>query len=861
MNEEALKRIEEEKKKRTGRLNLSNCGLKEIPKEIANMTWLTTLNLYANYISKIEGLDNLIGLKSLSLSWNFISKIEGLDNLVRLNSLNLSKNQLAKIEDIIELKNLRSKPNLRIEKNEITKDLQLSDELKVSHLPAVLNLIDRYLESNKIKITLPLKVLLLGNHSSGKSTLLHYLLSNEIKAQDSTHILNIEYLKNSDTETSLPKAVFFDFGGQDYYHGMYKTFLSQDALYLILWKHSTNHNERILSDANGITCHHFSLPYWLAQKKYLETEIYSYKENTIIDPKFVIQTHYGEEKGTEQSMGLPDEEKLRFSLIPGNEEKYQYDRQDILSKIDALLEDEKYKRDEPKWYVDFLNYLISEGKSNNRFRDTIELLLDPPIYDTKLDNIGESLIAELMLLHRRGLVLYYPNIDQTKYWPGPASFAKYVHDHILTKVNFLFKYKGVIPLDKFKVNDSKVDETIKKVLIEQKIIFQDDYKNNIIVPGFLSLTSDDDVKKKYKKDIENVNIPMFYLHFTQYLPFGYINQLISSIGQQGKHLCYWRDEVYFLFEKIEFRINFDYKHLRISVFSQSEPKIELKRYLFYTLIAEYWGLEMPCFSLYSEIERNLVDLKISETGHYGWLITKTECRPKDLYISLDGNVYVEYQSIWTCTSDAIPCFPITENVIDLNQKSKTCKLAPFKKLIKNKYMPEEKRKLKAFISYSKYDGEECNDRTKGDGVNYLEKFKEVLSGLTVHKEILDAWEDTNLIPGEDWDKRIEDELNSADIIFLLVSSSFANTKYIKDKELKIAFERQNKKECIVIPIIVRDYSGWVDIKWIPENSALPKKARSIDTWSKDNKFASVSQVWSEVYDGIKKAIDNYKIYP
>ena len=131
----------------------------------------------------------------------------------------------------------------------------------------------------------------------------------------------------------------------------------------------------------------------------------------------------------------------------------------------------------------------------------------------------------------------------------------------------------------------------------------------------------------------------------------------------------------------------------------------------------------------------------------------------------------------------------------------------------------------------------------------------------MHKEILDAWEDTNLIPGEDWDKRIEDELNSADIIFLLVSSSFANTKYIKDKELKIAFERQNKKECIVIPIIVRDYSGWVDIKWIPENSALPKKARSIDTWSKDNKFASVSQVWSEVYDGIKKAIDNYKIYP
>ncbi len=177
------------------------------------------------------------------------------------------------------------------------------------------------------------------------------------------------------------------------------------------------------------------------------------------------------------------------------------------------------------------------------------------------------------------------------------------------------------------------------------------------------------------------------------------------------------------------------------------------------------------------------------------------------------------------------------------------------KLINNKNMALPKKKLKAFISYSKFDGEECHDATKGDGVNYLEKFKEVLSGLTEHREILEAWDDTKLIPGEDWDNKIAEELGSADIIFLLISSSFANTKYIKDKELKIAFERHKENNCIVIPIIVRDYSGWIDIDWIPKTTALPRKGHSIDTWK--IKYASVSQVWSDVYDGIKTAINDF----
>ncbi len=180
---------------------------------------------------------------------------------------------------------------------------------------------------------------------------------------------------------------------------------------------------------------------------------------------------------------------------------------------------------------------------------------------------------------------------------------------------------------------------------------------------------------------------------------------------------------------------------------------------------------------------------------------------------------------------------------------------PFCKLVKNKNL--EQRKLKAFISYSKFDGEECRDPDLGSRRNYLKLFKEKLSGLTDHRGVLETWDDTKLIPGEDWDERIVKELNEAEIIFLLISSSFAATKYIVDRELKIAFDRQSKKECVVVPIIVRKYDGWYDIDWISSNAALPRKGHSIDTWKANPDCHSEDDMWNEIYIGVKTLIESF----
>ena len=78
-----------------------NKYLKDFENDVAK------LNLSANSIHKIDGLDDFIKLKYLDLSHNIIKKIEGLENLVNLTYLNLSHNQITKIEGLEKLNNLK----------------------------------------------------------------------------------------------------------------------------------------------------------------------------------------------------------------------------------------------------------------------------------------------------------------------------------------------------------------------------------------------------------------------------------------------------------------------------------------------------------------------------------------------------------------------------------------------------------------------------------------------------------------------------------------------------------------------------------------------------------------------------------
>ena len=141
---------------------------------------------------------------------------------------------------------------------------------------------------------------------------------------------------------------------------------------------------------------------------------------------------------------------------------------------------------------------------------------------------------------------------------------------------------------------------------------------------------------------------------------------------------------------------------------------------------------------------------------------------------------------------------------------------------------------KVFFSYSKED------------LEFLNELKEHLSGLTRQGKI-QGWDDSRILPGEEWDGAIKNELASADLILLLVSSKFLKTNYIWDVEIKAAMKRHERKEARVVPIILRPCL-WENMPFGKLNG-LPKKGEPVSS------FSDRDAAWTEVVKGIQRVID------
>jgi|GEM_PF-996500 len=145
----------------------------------------------------------------------------------------------------------------------------------------------------------------------------------------------------------------------------------------------------------------------------------------------------------------------------------------------------------------------------------------------------------------------------------------------------------------------------------------------------------------------------------------------------------------------------------------------------------------------------------------------------------------------------------------------------------------EKQAVKVFISYARKDTE-----LKDELAIQLKLLK--MQGL------VDVWNDREILPGQEWDKEIKGELEKAEIILLLISNDFLASDYINDVEVKKAFERYEKGEVIIIPVIIRP-TQFVDFE-LSKFQALPKDAKPISLW--DDRDSA----WLYVATGLKRVI-------
>src|SRR5262245_17598961 len=111
-------------------------------------------------------------------------------------------------------------------------------------------------------------------------------------------------------------------------------------------------------------------------------------------------------------------------------------------------------------------------------------------------------------------------------------------------------------------------------------------------------------------------------------------------------------------------------------------------------------------------------------------------------------------------------------------------------------------------------------------------------GVLQRQGIIAAWHDRLIAAGDDWKGEIDEHLNSAHIVLLLVSSSFLSSDYCIDIEMKRAIERHAEGEVEIIPVILRD----CDWRFEPLSrfQSLPIDGKPVTSWAnRDEVFSKV----------------------
>ena len=796
-----------------------------------SLTSLTGLYLSDNQIATLEGLDHLTSLRRLNLSGNQLIKLEGLEHLTSLTELDLSGNQISNLE---ELKDLTQLQELDVSGNDIQsvddikplslilgqrlKDLKIHNNPFVelsglilspyeNHLPEIKALLEKEKQKKTSVEYHPFcKVMLLGNHDSGKTTFLSQYDTN-YTYQENTHVLSIHRSNN-------PNAIFYDFGGQDYYHGIYQAFFTTQSLYLLFWDAKKDRNFVSVDDKEYQTLN-FNRPYWLGQIAYACNRCMSVGGNPdgkdtpqTTDDTIIIQTHADETGAKQQTLGCAAGDSVLEEIYVSLESKansavhalnYLNER---VREVVASRSKSNQITEKDRGLYEALPSIAERNKHSPVSLEALAAQLNKGRDENDLYTI-EYLQTELNQLSLRGEVLYYRENEKLNsyVWLNPAAFVQMIHREILKKKSI---DKGKIRKDTFRKKLDKLcpdgqtgigeNNMTLQLLLEELIVYED--KNCYVIPGYLPLHSDDEAYKWLTLGFER---PNFVLKFERFIPFGLINQIIAYYGrEEGALKRYWRDQVIFTagremdrrqIEQEEKKeglpktnaedyliwIKLDFTDLAISVFIKEQRKTSAKDMqrkeatILSDILDMYWNNIPP---------REQIGDKGAEQTRSTIRETNRKKRPiQDLYLScaqadkdLTESHYIHLGTLddESKTTAKIAAYPLKDGAID-KERVREVSTRPCKHLSVNKKLSGVKR---VFISYSKHDREELEQ--------CLLFFKPLVKSghIELYYDELTKFETP--IHSE-----IRRRITGADCIIALVSQNYLGTDYILDHELPV----------------------------------------------------------------------------
>ena len=151
---------------------------------------------------------------------------------------------------------------------------------------------------------------------------------------------------------------------------------------------------------------------------------------------------------------------------------------------------------------------------------------------------------------------------------------------------------------------------------------------------------------------------------------------------------------------------------------------------------------------------------------------------------------------------------------------------------------KRRKAASVFISYAHADEELRN------------KLYDHLGGLR-HGGYIKDWYDGEIIAGQEWAPEISRHLEQADIILLLITSSFLGSEFIGRVELATSLDRHRRDGTIVVPVILKP-ADWQSTP-LANLLALPKGGKAASTWRPDPEEAYV-----DIAHGLRRVIDEWR---
>ncbi len=778
--------------------NLLNTPLKQLPESVGKLSSLQTLELSHTQLQELpDSIGQLSHLQTFNLLNTPLQQLpDSIGQLAQLQKLELSHTQLKQLPaSLLKLKNLNElnlygnntlnlpQEILHGRRNIIIN--QSGQEQYISQAASPATILDYYFRIlNDQRPLNEAKLILVGRGGVGKTSLVKKLLFDKFdEYEKKTEGIAISEWQLQLHESEIIRLNLWDFGGQEIMHATHQFFLTQRSLYLLVLEGRQGGED---ADAE----------YWLKLIESFGTE-----DDGNIAPVLIVLN-----KGSLNPFDLN-----RLALL----RKYRFIKDFLVTdcntgqgiqELRASIEQE----------IDRLPYLRAAFPASwFAIKDQLAAMQDNFIsfaeYRVLCKEAGEKEFQGQDFLathmHNLGVALNYK--DDPRLRDHHVLNPRWVTSGVYALLNdpILLQRNGELRLDDIGriLDPEKYPRHMHRFLMdlmrkfELCFTFTDDDTHYLITEL---------LDKQEPKEAEDFELPECLNFEYRYavLPEGLLPRFIVRTHSLSEGNPRWRTGVILSFEGNRALVRADAGEKRVSI-----------------------AVDGPL-----ESRRRLLAVIRSDFARIHASISKL-C-PEEV-VPLPGipEVSVSYAELLTFEQNGIKTFQKAYNgkilTLDVQQLLNGVDLAGTRQKNEPSY---DKPRVKIFYSYAHED-------------EYYRNKLETHLKILERAGLIDQWYDRYIDPGDDWKNAIDENLERADIILLLVSADFIDSDYCWEIEMKRALERHESGVATVIPIIVRDVN-WQSAPFATFQ-ALPKDAKAIKLWSDED------TAWKNVSEGIEEVVN------